>query len=455
MSKIGKVKKRSVAPKNDPLLIDSASVLTDDMLSAGQLEASKRIRSWFVSGKPKQPIYRIGALAGAGKSTLIAYLISKYGFTQSECYVMAYTGQAVNRLRSDGILANTIHSAIMVPHEEFVRDRDTGKVITRRGVPLTKVTFKPVKRLPSSVKLLIIDEASFLPEDLENILARYGIPILEFGDYFQLPPVTGRQVFTADTIDYFMEGVMRHNTSSEIFDLANRIRYRKNVDPTLYSREVLFAHQGPTVEDTFGRYRALIEDADVVITSTNKQRQIITDLYREKILKTRSPYPIAGERMICRHNNRNLMLDQYMLTNGTQGVCREPVGKSLVDKSAGLFYMDFEPDVVAGTGLYHANMPCDIEFLHKPFGANDLVSFKRPGEKMEYAHAITAHLGQGAQWNTVIFMDSNFPDQEYLARLRYTAVTRAIKRLIYMIPHSRYFRFFDLRDIEERLPSID
>ena len=121
----------------------------------------------------------------------------------------------------------------------------------------------------------------------------------------------------------------------------------------------------------------------------------------------------------------------------------------MVDKAAGIFYMDFMPDVTADSGLYFDNLCCDIRYLMAPAGHNStMVEFKRPGEKMEYAHAITCHLAQVSQANQVLFMDAFIPDDEYLMRLRYTAVTRAKKRIIYLIPYNKY-DWFDLRNIEE------
>lgn len=382
---------------------------------------------------------------------LLRHLIERYGFTKSNCMVMAYTGQAVNVLRQNGIMASTIHSSIMTPREEPILDPDTGNPIIRRGVPLTRVTFKPIKSLPKSIGLVVVDEASFLPESLEAVLKRYNVPILEIGDPIQLPPVADKQVFRMDNLDYFGEGVMRQHADSELYRFDTLLRQGKNVNLSEFHDEVLFLYAQPTIEETFHRFLPFFRNADVIITCTNKQRQVITDLYRRHIIKTNSPYPRKGERVICRKNNQTLMLDQYMLSNGTQGISMYDVGRSMIDKGTGIFYMDFKPDVVGGTDLYYDNLACDSEYLQKPFGSDNLLTtFRHPGEKFEYAHAITAHLSQGAQYRTVLFMDAFGGDPEYRARLRYTAATRAIERLIYVIPYSRYPGWCDLRTIENR-----
>lgn len=450
MSKVTKFAKKNV-PTDGPLSI-AAERISGESLTPAQREAEQIFRKWYRSKKTKKnQILRIGGGAGAGKSYWIHYIIEKYDLNLSNCFVMAYTGQAVNVLRQNGVMARTIHSTIMIPVEEPVFDKKTGDVITRHGVPLTKVRFRPVPSIPNTIKLVIIDEASFLPYKLEKILKRYNVPILEVGDPIQLPPVADEQVFTMNNLDYFMEGVMRQNADSEIFDLATKLRKCKNVNISKYCDDVRFLFAQQTIEETFYRFLPFFRDADIIITSTNKQRQIITDLYRREIIGTNSPFPREGERMICRKNNQELMLDQYMLTNGTQGYCMYDVGHSDRDKTTGTYIMNFKPDVVADDPeLYYDNLVCDEEFLQQPFGTANMVGFKHPGEKFEFAHAITTHLAQGSSYPTVLFMDAFCPDLEYLMRLRYTAVTRARERLWYIVPYSQYPGWCDLKNIEDR-----
>lgn len=421
------------------------------MLTKGQKGADEVFGKWYFSKKGRRDqILRIGGGAGAGKTFFLRYLIDKYGFDQHDCYVMAYTGQAVSVLRQNDVMANTIHSTIMYPKEVPVIDKRTDKQVVRRGIPLTKLTFVPLKRLPPSVKLLIIDEASFLPKELEDILRGYNIPILEIGDPIQLPPVASQQVFTMESLDYFIEGVMRQNVDSEIYDLATKLRKRKNVDTKKYHKEVRFLYAQPTIEETFYRFLPFFRGADIIITSTNKQRQIITDLYRQEIIGTNSPFPVAGEKVICRKNNRNLALDQFTLANGTIGISMDDVGRSQIDKRTNTFFMDFKPDVVANTDLYYDNLMCDAQFIKKPYGGMDELAYRRPGEKFEYAHAITCHLAQGGQFKKVLYMDAFNGDPDYLARIRYTAATRAQEMLWYIVPYTAYPGWIDLRHIEER-----
>lgn len=426
--------------KKDKLLVSSTHIDYDD-LGKSQKKAADLITDWYYSKKTKKNmIFRLGGAAGSGKSYLIRYLIEKMRFDQSDCLVVAYTGQAVNVLRKSGIMAKTIHSTFMRAIETIIQD-EHGDPIIRRGVPLTKTRFVPITHLPSKVKLIICDEASFLPKSLEDMIASYRVPILEVGDPIQLPPVTGTQCFTMDTLDYFIDGIQRQEADSEIIQLATRIRNGDRINPTDYWRDIIFLKGKKTPEKTFEKFEPFYKAADITITTTNRDRNVITQLYRENVLHAKSPYPLKGERLICRRNNWNKSLGVYPLTNGTQGVAVHTVGKSEVDKVSGTYTLDFRPNF--SSNEYYDGLVCDLKFLRRDFGSKDdeYMAKYQPGEKFEYAHAITAHLSQGSGYDYVLYMDSYYSDEDYHMRIEYTGVTRAIERLAFVIPHYGLYRF--------------
>lgn len=428
-----------------PLLITKRHTTLDD-LNSFQKEAFRKFDDWFKSRKHKTSdmVFRIGGCAGSGKTYFVKYLIDHYDFTLDDCYVVAYTGQAVNVLRRSGILAKTIHATFMSVREVPLLDKE-GNPITRRGIPVTELKFRPVKSIPPTVKLIICDEASFVPKKLEELMLGYDVPILEIGDPLQLPPVTGKQCFNMDNLDFFMEGIMRQAEDSEIIDLSFKIRHYEPINLADYHNEVRFLWAQPSIEETFVRYKAFIKAANMVITCSNRNRTDITRMYRDKILHATSPYPMKGEKMICRKNDWNLMLGQFPLTNGTQGHAVHAVGKSEVDSATKTYTLDFQPDFISNE--YFDGLLCDTSFLKKKFGEEeDYYAKLNPGKKFEYAHAITVHLSQGAQAPYVLFMDAFNRDAEYHMRMRYTAVTRATQRLVYMIPYSHNYPWWtDLR----------
>lgn len=420
------------------VLLPSAHTFRYDELAKDQRIAATMIEDWMHTTKRKKSdmVLRVGGVAGSGKSALITYLLNRFKYKEDECYCVAYTGQAVNNLRLRGVLAKTIHSTFMSSMESPLLDQD-GNPVLRSGIPVMTTKFRPLRRIPDTVKLVICDEASFLPQNLEELILKYNVPVLEIGDPIQLPPVSGKQCFKLDNLDYFMETIMRQAEGSEIIDLATRIRHYDPIETSRYCSEVKFLWAQQSMEETFFRYRPLIKAADMTVVSTNKQRVAINEMYREHILHATSPYPMKGERMVCRKNDWNLTLGPYPLTNGTQGIALHTVGKSEVDKAAGLYTMDFQPDFVSSD--YFDGLACDIKFLKDQSGTKKDMNYYdmlNPGKKFEYAHAITTHLAQGAEYPTVLFMDSFNRDAEYHMRVRYTATTRAKKVLYYVLPYS-------------------
>lgn len=420
--------------KAEPLLI-TKSFLSYDDLNSQQKQAVKEIKSWLFSKKKSKAdmVFRLGGVAGTGKSALVKYLLDELKYTQADCYVVAYTGQAVNVLRQNGILAKTIHSTFMYAKEVPLLDKH-GNQVYKSGVPLMTTKFTPIKHIPSSVKLVVVDEASFLPQKLEDLILKYNVPILEMGDPVQLPPVSGTQCFHMNNLNFFLTEIMRQSKDSEIVKLATCIRNYDMIDRSDYGRDVKFLYAQEDIEETFFRFLPFYRGADMIITTNNKDRNVITNLYREYILHAKTPFPLKGERLICRRNDWNLLLGPYPLTNGTQGYAVHTVGMSEVDKSTNTFVLDFRPEFI--TNDYFDGLLADTMFLRTEFGRKDEDYYMRlnPGKKFEYAHAITAHLAQGAQCDTAFFMDSFYRDPEYHMRIRYTAVTRAKRKLYYLIP---------------------
>ena len=438
---MGKKKKKN---KPSDLLLSVRKPIERDELSNSQKEAYSLFYDWFFSKKSKdRQILRIGGLAGCGKSFLIRYILEQMDFDECECYIVAYTGQAVNVLRHDGIMAKTIHSTFMHSTEVPLLDKD-GDPIYRSGVPLMQLKFMPVKKIPSSIELVIIDESSFLPKNLEKLLCSYGVPILELGDPVQLPPVAGEQCFNMHNLDYFMTDIMRQNKDSEIIDLATKVRNYEPIDLQDYGRDVKFLWAQDLPESTFFRFMSFFKASDIIISSTNKQRDLYTELYRKCIVKTESPYPLKGERVICRKNDWNLKLGQYPLTNGTIGTAIHTVSKSDIDITSGTYTMDFRPDFIEDD--YFDGLLCDSKFLRSKFGNKDITYYDRlnPGKKFEFAYVTTCQLAQGGGYPTVLFLDSHNRDAEYHMRVRYTAITRARKTLYYVLPTSKYPHWTDL-----------
>ena len=405
-------------------------------LTEDQQKAAKLFHDWFTDkGFREKPILRIGGYGGTGKGILIQYLCERYGLDETNTLFISYTGQSVNRLIQLGIPAKTIHSTFMHPLEVPLKNK-RGEPIVRNGIPIKTVKWVPIENISSRIKLIIGDEWSFVPETLENTILSYNTPIVVFGDPLQLPPVTGKPTFSMNTIDYMLTQIMRQNMDSEIIDLSMRIRNGEMPPLNTYGKEVRLLYPQKDIFDTFRRFKSFFQYSDIIITTTNKERQLITDLYRTEIAHVDSELPSAGEPLICRRNNWALKLGPYPLTNGMIGRCVRDVKRSEVNSKQKLFTIDFRPDLVQDE--YFDTLPCDLEYFYAPYGDKpeyNLGKDYNTGNKLEFAYVLTVHLVQGDQRDRVLYLDRRVGDDEYMLRMRYTAVTRARKRLTYILPN--------------------
>lgn len=429
---MAKKKKIKTKEKLKRVTLESQGIeLTND-----QKNAAKIFDDWFTDkGYHKKPILRIGGFGGTGKGILIQYLCEKYGFDETNALFVSYTGQSVNRLIQLGIPAKTIHSTFMHATEVPLRNKK-GEPILKNGIPVLITKWCPVDHISSRVKIIIGDEWSFVPQDLEETILSYNTPVVVFGDPLQLPPVTGKPTFSMDTLDYMLTQIMRQNLDSEIIDLSLRIRNGEMPPMNTYGKEVRLLYPQKDIYETFFRFKSFFQFSDVIITTTNKERQIITDLYRSEIAHLDTALPSAGEPLICRRNNWSLKLGPYPLTNGMMGKCLRDVKRSEVNFKQKVFTIDFQPDIIANE--YFDTLQCDLEYFHAPFGDKpefNLGKDYNTGNKLEFAYVLTVHLVQGDQRDRVLYLDRRVGNDDYMLRMRYTAVTRARKRLTYILPH--------------------
>ena len=95
--------------------------------------------------------------------------------------------------------------------------------------------------------------------------------------------------------------------------------------------------------------------------------------------------------------------------------------------------IDFTPDI---TKRKIRKIGMDTKYLKlKCYETNDYgIS---PYNKFEYSYAITAHLSQGSEWPSVLFLDGRFQDYDTTQKLRYTAITRASEKIHIVIQGRR------------------
>ena len=95
--------------------------------------------------------------------------------------------------------------------------------------------------------------------------------------------------------------------------------------------------------------------------------------------------------------------------------------------------MDFRPDFM---DRCFRNITFDYKHMYEVPGQDNLTNeyVEKYNDKMEYAYAITTHSSQGSQYNKVLYMNENMMrTKEDRKRLMYTAISRAIQKIIIVI----------------------
>lgn len=374
---------------------------------------TKRVRPWFEISGP----------AGSGKTTLVKYIMKELGISDDAVAFMAYVGKATLALRLSGVNARTIHSSIYDLVTKYVRD-DDGFVITEKGHPKVTQTFEKKIALPSNWEQLVIDEGGMVGDKIGTDLLSYGIPALFLGDLRQLPPVMSKRMFLEHP-DVELNEIMRQEKDSPIIYLSQLATHGIPIPYGTYGDNEcrVIRHHEMTDED--------VASADIVICGTNNMRDTINQYIRKNIQKIDTPYIVPGDKLICRQNKWDMMLDDDIaMVNGLIGYVDNIYRET---RSSAMMEIDFRPEFCKDEKFKRT--PINHKYPFLPYTERKMSNPKYFGEKviMEFGNCITCHLAQGSQYDTVLVYVENVSDSLYFRQWLYTAITRARKKLILVI----------------------
>ena len=389
-----------------------------DILTDEQQSLVKDCYDWFYNRNDL--VFEYAGGPGTGKSFVLNFIIKYLGINIKNIAPMAYTGAAAVNMRTKGLLnAGTIHSWIYHTSVTQKKDKD-GKYIVDEYFNRPKETLDFIPKLKlKHIKLIIIDEAYMVPIEMKQDIEQFGIKILACGDWNQLPPVNSTPAYlnNPDSVRLLTK-TMRQAEGSSIVKLAYNVLNGFPISNGYYG-DVLVINEDELTDQ-------MILSSDVVICSKNSTREFYNNKIR-KLYGFNSPTPQYGERVICRSNNKDEIVDDINLANGLIGsVANFPDVSGFDGKT---FKMLFKPDLL--------NNAFDIKVSYKyftaPYQQKDMLKNDRylEGEKFEFGYAITAHLSQGSQFNNVIVIDEPMFGN-INNRLAYVAITRAKHRLIYV-----------------------
>lgn len=412
----------------------------ENRLTSDQENAKNLIIEWFTNLDSQ--IFVLSGYAGTGKTFLLKYVVcEKLALApEKDVAFTAPTGKAASVLIRSGVPASTIHSLIYKMDDDDFETDENGEIIRSR------LKFIKRDKLPN-LKLIVVDEASMVSDDVIRDLLSYNIKILFCGDDAQLPPVNGTASLLSKP-DYTLKEIMRQEMDNPIVALSKKARTGERIEYGAYGN---IAAVVPKAEFTGEVRKKLLLKADQVICGTNRTRAALNREIRAfRGVDPESPLPKDGEKLICTLNNWERCVDEegmFYLVNGIIGFCY-----NVEAKSDGIALLDFRAeflDYVVKKIPFDEGIFLDGKYYHdygelaEKLDGGIVVSesnfamihnHKVKGEELisrfEFAYAITCHKAQGSEFDFVIVFDESRFFGEEAAKWLYTAVTRAKKRLI-------------------------
>ena len=382
-------------------------------LNTGQEHAVHKLLQWWRHKTKK--VFEISGAAGTGKTTIVKELIEQIGLSSDQVLFMAYIGKATLALARTGLNAKTIHSSIcditLVPKT----DENGEPCLTKTDKMIMVPKFSRKEQLSGDIRLIVVDEAAMVPESLAEWILEYDIPVIALGDLNQLPPVMGNTFFLKNP-DVILTEIMRQSSESPIPWLAKSILEGKPLERGTIGNSIAIVPKSMLND-------RLYKAADIVICGKNITRDSINSHFRNNIMNTVSADPIIGDKMICRQNNWSVSIDDTIyLINGLVGYVTDI---HLEESTRKKLSIDFKPEFMDES---FTNISMDRDYLG--LDANARKTYFTKLNKFEYGYAITCHLAQGSQYNKVIVVNEPFGDALFRRQWLYTAVTRAIDKLV-------------------------
>lgn len=399
-------------------------------LNTDQLECCFMLENWYT--KQDKQVFSISGAGGTGKTTVIKFFIDQLGLDYDEVLFMTYMGKAANRLNQEGVPAKTIHSQIYDFERSYVRDEEGRLVFDEDGKPIKKFGFIKKEFIGHKIKLIVLDEASMIGEDIALDILSYGLPVVALGDLNQLPPVRDRVYFLSEP-DYVLRQIMRQEEGNPVITLSQMVLNGQELKPS-----TLVSPDGKYVSHVIPKNQlnnAIIESADIVLTSTQADRYAFNNFIRRNIIQCPDVTQLyKGETIICRKNNWQIApVNDCYLTNGMSGYV--DVLRAQNRRKTGTIRLNFRPDflrkcfkdILIDRERLFAN-PAELERDKLDY------NLRKQGNQFEFGYAITVHLSQGSQWDNVLLILDDWAKFSHIStQLIYTGITRASKSVTIVV----------------------
>ena len=375
--------------------------------------------------KNKEKYTVIAGYAGAGKSTLVRFIIEElktYGVKETDVCFACFTGKAAQVLLKKG------NKNVITLHK-----------LLYKSIPKESGGFVRIPNPSIPYKIVVVDEVSMAPKTLMDLLFKHNVYVICLGDPFQLPPVDKKEDnHLLDAPHIFLDEIMRQAQESEIIQLSMAIRENRPIE----------AFQGKEVQilNKEELNTGMLTWADQILVATNATRVSINTQMRK--LLNFGEKPQDGDKIICLRNYWDCFSDnEEPLVNGTIGILKNSFLTKrylprIVKSTDGLSHIDLiMGDFISDSGMYFHSLEMDKKMIDTGEFSLDWKTVYQlnrnpktrdiPPLEFTYGYAITCHKAQGSEWDKVLVIEEKFPfDKTEHARWLYTAVTRSSEKLV-------------------------
>ena len=375
--------------------------------------------------KNKEKYTVIAGYAGAGKSTLVRFIIEElktYGVKETDVCFACFTGKAAQVLLKKG------NKNVITLHK-----------LLYKSIPKESGGFVRIPNPSIPYKIVVVDEVSMAPKTLMDLLFKHDVYVICLGDPFQLPPVDKKEDnHLLDAPHIFLDEIMRQAQESEIIQLSMAIRENRPIE-VFQGKEVQILNKEEL-------NTGMLTWADQILVATNATRVSINTQMRK--LLNFGEQPQDGDKIICLRNYWDCFSDnEEPLVNGTIGILKDSFLTkrylpSIVKSTDGLSHIDLiVGDFISDSGMYFHSLEMDKKMIDTGEFSLDWKTVYQlnrnprtrdiPPLEFTYGYAITCHKAQGSEWDKVLVIEEKFPfDKIEHARWLYTAVTRSSEKLV-------------------------
>ena len=375
--------------------------------------------------KNKEKYTVIAGYAGAGKSTLVRFIIEElktYGVKETDVCFACFTGKAAQVLLKKG------NKNVITLHK-----------LLYKSIPKESGGFVRIPNPSIPYKIVVVDEVSMAPKTLMDLLFKHDVYVICLGDPFQLPPVDKKEDnHLLDTPHIFLDEIMRQAQESEIIQLSMAIRENRPIE-VFQGKEVQILNKEEL-------NTGMLTWADQILVATNATRVSINAQMRK--LLNFGEQPQDGDKIICLRNYWDCFSDnEEPLVNGTIGILKDSFLTKrylprIVKSIDGLSHIDLiMGDFISDSGMYFHSLEMDKKMIDTGEFSLDWKTVYQlnrnpktrdiPPLEFTYGYAITCHKAQGSEWDKVLVIEEKFPfDKIEHARWLYTAVTRSSEKLV-------------------------